>query len=82
MEVIWVYNTPNARWQQQITDPDILKDLTDGQGAEPSGDLKNFPNYSTFLQFHLENYPVNVLAQLKAWEVNALYSEISALLTE
>lgn len=81
VEVIWVYNTPNARWQNQITDADILADLKDGQAEEPIGELKNFPNYSTFFQFHLENYAVNVLAQLKAWEVNELYDNIADMLT-
>jgi len=82
VEVIWVYNTPNNRWQQQITDGDIKNDLNDGQGEDPSGELKNFPNYSTFFQFHLENYPVNVLAQLKAWEVSELYSIITSMLND
>lgn len=72
IEVLWVYNTPNARWQEQILDADLQKDLKAGQALLPSGELENFPNYSTFTQFHLENYPVNMLAQLKAWEVKEL----------
>lgn len=76
VEVIWVYNTPVASWQNQITDPDLIKDLTQNQ----DGELENFPNYSTFFQFHLDNYAVNVLAQLKAWEVNELYETITDML--
>lgn len=80
VDVLWVYNSPIARWQDQITDPDILQDLAEGQSEDPSGPLAHFPNYSTFTQFCLKPYPVNVLAQLAAWTVEELSGEIEKTL--
>jgi len=78
--VLWVYNNRVENWQAAITDPAIQLDLQNGQQAQPVGPLANFPNYFTGAQVFLDQEAVNMLAQLSAWNVQQLESEILALL--
>lgn len=81
VDVLWVYNNPVAAWQNQITDKALQADLKQGQGANPSGPLANFPNFSTASQLQLDAEAVNMLAQLSAWNVGQLQQQIGALLS-
>jgi len=78
--VLWVYNNRVNTWQGAITDPAIQLDLQNGQLGQPSGSLANFPNYFTGEQVYLDQEAVNMLAQLSAWNVQQLESEILGLL--
>jgi len=78
--VLWVYNNRVNTWQGAITDPAIQLDLQNGQLAQPAGPLANFPNYFTGEQVYLDQEAVNMLAQLSAWNVQQLESEILGLL--
>ena len=89
--VVWVYNNRVNNWQSQITDKSLQKDLTSGQSNENSngtlinnsgsgtGPLANFPNYYTVDQIYLPPEAVNMLAQLSAWNVQQIQSQIGAL---
>ena len=91
--VVWVYNNRVNNWQNQITDGSLLTDLTNGQSNENSngtlinnsgsgiGPLANFPNYYTVEQIYLPPEAVNMLAQLSAWNVQQIQSQIAALLS-
>jgi len=78
--VLWVYNNRVNQWQNAIVDQNLKNDLTAGQAAQPTGPLMNFPNYFTGLQVYLDVEAVNMLAQLSAWNVNQLQSQILGLL--
>jgi hypothetical protein len=78
--VLWVYNNRVNTWQGAIADPAIQLDLQNGQLAQPTGPLANFPNYFTGEQVFLDQEAVNMLAQLSAWNVQQLESEILGLL--
>ncbi|OIR10082.1 hypothetical protein GALL_80100 [mine drainage metagenome] len=79
VQVLWVYNNRVDQWQEAITDIALQADLSQGQGADPGGSLAHFPSYSTF-DIHLDAEAANMLAQLSAWNVAQLTSEIAALL--
>jgi hypothetical protein len=91
--VVWVYNNRVNNWQTQITDATLLTHLTNGQSNENSngtlinnsgtgtGPLANFPNYYTVEQIYLPPEAVNMLAQLSAWNVQQIQSQIGALLS-
>jgi hypothetical protein len=78
--VLWVHNNRVNAWQNAIADAGIRSDLADGQAATPFGPLMNFPNYDTFSQVYLGPEPVNMLAQLSAWNVQQLAPAIVKLL--
>jgi len=90
--LLWVVNNRVNAWQDQITDAGIKADLAAGQAgqtpsgapkipkAEGSGPLKNFPLFTTAGQINLGKEAVNMLAQLTAWNVQQLQSDIEALL--
>jgi hypothetical protein len=91
--VVWVYNNRVNDWQKQITDASLLTDLTNGQSNENAngtlinnsgsgtGPLANFPNYYTVEQIYLPPEAVNMLAQLSAWNVQQIQSQIDAFLS-
>jgi hypothetical protein len=91
--VVWVYNNRVNNWQSQITDPILKTDLANGQSNENSngtlinnsgcgtGPLANFPNYYTVDQIYLPPEAVNMLAQLSAWNVQQIQSQLAALLS-
>jgi hypothetical protein len=79
VQVLWVYNNRVNNWQDAITGQLSLV-LQQGQGAQPSGALANFPNYFTGEQIYLAPEAVNMLAQLSAWNVQQLQSQILSLL--
>lgn len=83
VQVLWVYNNRVDDWQNQIRDQGIQSDLAAGQAASPavpSGPLANFPVFNTETQIYLVPEAVNMLAQLSAWNVNQVSSQILGML--
>src|SRR5262249_14307296 len=81
IKVLWINNFIVTSWQKQIADPRIQADLALGQSGSPSGPLANFPLYGTVSQLGLDAEGVNMLAQLSAWNVQQLQSQIDQLLS-
>lgn len=80
VDVLWVYNNPVSDWQSKINDHGITTDLS--KSGQVGSTLWNFPNYSTFLQPYLSVEAVNMLAQLSAWNVNQLTTQITSLIND
>jgi hypothetical protein len=78
--VLWIYNNRVGKWQDAITDAGIKTDLSWGQSTPPLGPLARFPHYDTGLQIGIGAEPVNMLAQLSAWNVRELKDAIAQLL--
>lgn len=77
--VLWVYNNRVDEWQDQITDTEIASLLRRGQD-DNEGPLAHFPWYETAGQIHLEPEAVNLLAQLSAWNVQAIAPQLYDLI--
>lgn len=80
VDLLLVYCDKVQKWQDQITDASLLADIKAAQAKDPDGPLKNFPSYSTFTQVCLDNYQVNMLAQMTGWCTGQLYQQISDML--
>ena len=63
VDVLWVYTNPVTAWRNQLSHTVRL-----GMEFEPLL-YGSFPNYDTFLQLHLNERQVNLLAHLSCWNV-------------
>ncbi len=82
VRVLWVHNNRVDNWQNAIPDTGpngIRADLRNGQQAQPTGPLAYFPSYP-IVELYLDPEAVNMLAQLCAWNVQQLQTEILDLL--
>jgi hypothetical protein len=77
VNILWVQNSINLTWQNQIVDPMLKQKLRDGQAQGGDSEFADFPYYSTMKKISASAAETNTLAQMWAWNVSAPTSPLS-----
>lgn len=86
ISALWTQNAPMMNWQNGIGDPNLKKEIEEGQKPAAADDapFKNFPNYATGAKIGLIPKEANCLSQMWAWAVaddaSRLKSEIESFI--
>jgi hypothetical protein len=81
INLLYVQNSRIDRWQNDIGDPALLKQIEDGQKTNwPFADFADFPYYSTFTKIGLSAKESNCLSQMWAWATSSESSPLTSAL--